>query len=138
MERGDERDALTHNREGGGNAHQQEIQTPTQQAHHLWNHQTAPPATSYYDSVGTRSQSSNVNHPMVPIPQSGPVVKHVTFDTTPQSLSSNQQNVSPQPPFMQHMMLGGAYGNYSAQQNPIQSVNVYQQDYAQKCYEEKI
>ena len=75
---------------------------------------------------------------MVPIPQSGPVVKHVTFDTTPQSLSSNQQNVSPQPPFMQHMMLGGAYGNYSAQQNPIQSVNVYQKDYAEKCYEEKI
>ena len=36
------------------------------------------------------------------------------------------------------MMLGGAYGNYSAQQNPIQSSNVYQQDYAQQCYEKKM
>ena len=75
---------------------------------------------------------------MVPIPQSGLGAENVTFGTNPQSLSSNNHNVSPQPPFLQHMMLGGAYGNYSAQQNPIQSGNVYQQDYAQQCYEEKM
>ena len=75
----------------------------------------------------------------MPIPQtSGLAVKHVTLGTTNQSLPSSHQNISPQPPFMQHMMLGGANGNYSAQQHPIQPVNVYQQDYAQKCYEEKI
>ena len=40
------------NGRSGGNAHQQDIQTPPPGHHHLWNHQTAPPANSYYGSVG--------------------------------------------------------------------------------------
>ena len=95
-------------------------------------------AELFYDSIHPRNPQSNVSHPIVPMPQSGLGAKRVNFGANPQSLSSNNHNVPTQPPFLQHMMLGGAYGNYSAQQNTVQSSNAYKQDYAQKCYEEQV
>ena len=74
-------------------------------------------AELFYDSIHPRNPQSNVSHPIVPMPQSGLGAKSVNFGANPQSLSSNNNNVPPQPQFLQHMMLGG---NYLAQQNPDQ------------------
>ena len=95
------------------------------------------PTASYYDSIFPKNPQHSVNNPIVPLPLPGLGAQSINFGARPHQSSSNR-SVPTQAPFLQHMMLGGAYGNYSSQQNTVQSSNAYKQDYAQQCYEEQV